>query len=189
MSVAVRRPAPDGVKDTWNMQVPPPLVPAARVWPEHPSLRIVKSEGFASPPTDKVSITVAKSPMFETITVTGVGKVVPTRVAGNVTVCGLKPMTDARPEPESDATDWLEPSLNPTVTAAPLKVPIVVGAKTTEISQVPSAGIVAGSAPQVLVWVKTPPFAPMTLIAVIVKEAPPLFWICTDSGLLEVPSG
>ena len=60
------------------------------------------------------------------------------------------------------------------IVTAPLRDPLVAGVNVTLMAQVPLAASVAGLAGQVLVWAKSPLFAPVTAMLVMARAALPV---------------
>ena len=87
----------------------------------------------------------------------------------------------AVPVPVNDTVCGLPLALSVTKTA-PVREPAAVGAKVTEIVQLPAA---ATEAPHVLVWLKSP----LAAIAVIVSAADPALVSVTTCAALVVPTG
>ena len=87
-------------------------------------------------------------------------------------------------------TAWGLPAvaLSEIVTAA-VRLPEAVGVKTTVIVQKPDDARVAGKTGQVLVWLKSPALAPVTLMLVMVKLWLPVFVRFTACEGLDVSSG
>ena len=65
-----------------------------------------------------------------------------------------------------------------------VRVPIAVGAKVTLILQFPPAGRELG---QLLLWLKSPAFAPATAMAVMLMAAVPVLLKVTGCAALVVP--
>jgi len=66
-----------------------------------------------------------------------------------------------------------------------LRVPVAVGVKVTEILQLPPAATLV---PQVLFWPKSPEFAPVTAMLVMVSAPVPVLFRVTDCDALVVPT-
>jgi len=86
----------------------------------------------------------------------------------------------AVPVPVNETVCGLPPALSVTE-MEPVREPVAVGAKVTEIVQVPAA---ATEAPQVLVWLKSP----LAAIVVIVSAADPVLVSVTTWAALVVPN-
>src|ERR1035437_3940002 len=71
------------------------------------------------------------------------------------------------------------------IVTLPVRVPSAVGVKVTEMLQLPPAGT---DVPQLLVSAKSPPFAPVTLMDVMVKVALPVLVNLETCGVLVVPT-
>jgi hypothetical protein len=80
----------------------------------------------------------------------------------------------AWPEPVNAIVCGLPPASSVTETAA-LRLPEALGVKVTEIEQVAPAARVAGEVGHVLVWAKSPAFAPVTAMPEMVSGALPVF--------------
>ena len=95
-----------------------------------------------------------------------------------VRLVGEKVTAGAVPVPVNETVCGLPLALSVTETA-PVREPVAVGAKVTEIVQVPAT---ATEAPQVLVWLKSP----LAAIVVIVSAADPVLVSVTDCAALVV---
>jgi len=96
-----------------------------------------------------------------------------------VTVAGEKPMTGAEtPVPVSETVCAL-PLASSVTERAPVREPVAVGMKVTEMVQVPAAATVA---PHVLVWLKSP----LAAMAVMFRVADPELARVTTCAVLAV---
>jgi len=175
---AVRAPAAVGLNATLIVQ----FAPAATV----PHVLV----STKSPPFVPVTATeVTKSatlPLFVSVTVCGVPLVVPTGWLANVIDAGDNVAAGAPPTAVPvRLTDCGElPALSVMVMNA-ARVPFVVGLNVTLMVQPAPTAMVA---PQLLVCEKSPPFAPVTAMLVLVSEAFPLLVSVTVCAALDVPT-
>src|SRR6516165_2478170 len=126
---------------------------------------------------------VSKAPMFDTVTIWGVGLGVPTSVAPNVTVGGEKLIAGAMPEPVRE-TFSATPFFWVTVTAA-LRGPMVPGVKVTLTVQKAPLPNVIGSMGQSLVWWKAVGLRPvMSMVSMVNGELPTLVTVTVFAALV-----
>jgi hypothetical protein len=108
---------------------------------------------------------------------------VPTIWLANVTLVVLKLTADAVAVPVSEAVCGLPDALSLTETVA-CREPEAIGVNVTLIVQLVAS---ASELPQLFVWEKSPGFAPVMVILVMVKVALPVLLSVTSCGALLPP--
>jgi hypothetical protein len=164
----VRDPAAVGVKVTEIVQVPAAAteVPQVFAW-------------LKSPLGAMLLIVKGAVPVLVSVTVWAALVVVMTWLA-KIRLVGEKLVDGAVPVPVNETACGLPLALSVTE-IEPVRKPVAVGVKLTEIVHVPAT---ATEVPQVLVWLKSP----LAAIVVIVKGAVPELVSVTDCAALVVPT-
>lgn len=177
LNAAVRAPAVLGENATEMVQLPATatLAPQVFVW--------LKLLAFV-PVSAIEAIANEAVPVLVRVTVCAVLEV-PTVCPAKVSAVTLKEATGDGivPVPLSATLCGELPALSVRV-SVPVSVPPVVGAKNTEMVQLPA---IARPVPQVLVWLKLLAFVPVTAIEPIDSAALPVFVTVKTCAALEVP--